>query len=615
MSSLLGYAIYIGVIFLPGIGLGEFLDLWRDGDSLLEELAVALGLGLSIDTLAFLIRTSGISLFGVALRGIDPTTSYLLIALGLFLVLLAFAKNKKLHLAKKPKLVDLGLLIIMAVQGFLIIFYFEKYPIFPEYQSQDFLIHSQTVQNLISGAITSIPQGILYYGVHYQLAAAQLLIGGSLIADIRYTMAILVVLSALVFYLGAKRILSSSLAAFVATLIYSLSGTIWFVSVFNSGLYPNFYGIMSALFLFVVLATMVSGLSWQKWIVFLLASINLFMSHYTALTIIPVVILLPVISAVQHKPEAKKIAYPAIFLTAVIGVPLLIDPALTNYVLFLASQGGGSIVGSTTLSNSLSGFPVLGYMAAEVFDDVAFALILITAFLYIYRVARLKTTFLFVPLIWFLALIAAAPFNVSAWRFSFEALVPLTFMSGFGITMLLPNFESWSRTRAARRGQKQIITKTQSSPSLWRIFLVVLIFAGILAGSWSEMMLVDSQTNTTLSSQTQTQVYSALLWMEDNTPRNSSYLTLTDWRFAYSIALFNRPSYYQFASTPDQAIPIARNLSAQYIIITSVVTLKLPPAASLYPWNNFPGPGQSLQSLLLVYNSSDVRIYKIVFHS
>ena len=60
------------MIFLPGIGFGELLGLWRERDSLAERIALVFMLGLSIDTIVFLIKTSGFAGFvGISLVDVD----------------------------------------------------------------------------------------------------------------------------------------------------------------------------------------------------------------------------------------------------------------------------------------------------------------------------------------------------------------------------------------------------------------------------------------------------------------------------------------------------------------------------------------------------------------
>ena len=68
---------------------------------------------------------------------------------------------------------------------------------------------------------------------------------------VRWTVAPLTVLSPLLFYLAAQRLFASVAVSTITAAVYSLSATIWFSSIFNSGLYANFFGILASLFLIV----------------------------------------------------------------------------------------------------------------------------------------------------------------------------------------------------------------------------------------------------------------------------------------------------------------------------------------------------------------------------
>ncbi|MFI5421441.1 MAG: hypothetical protein ACHQ1H_10790, partial [Nitrososphaerales archaeon] len=195
-----GYVLYLLEIFLPGIGFGELFRIWRKEDSLIERLGIYFGLGLSIDTIVLMLRTSNLG----GLHGIDSVTIYGIILLGFVALAISIAKRRKFDFPK-PTRSDLFIGIFFLIQVIMLVLYFAKYPIFPEYQSQDYSVHVQLAQGLISGSVTSIPSGILYYGIHYQLASGILLVGGEPLITARYVMAILVILSQFLFYAAAKR--------------------------------------------------------------------------------------------------------------------------------------------------------------------------------------------------------------------------------------------------------------------------------------------------------------------------------------------------------------------------------------------------------------------------
>ena len=137
-------------------------------------LAYSFGLGLALDTFVLVIRTSGLN---SVLVGIDQWTVYGTIAFGLVCLVASISIRRRITFLVKPRTLDFARLGVLVIQGVIILLYFEKYPIFPEYQSPDYVTHVQYAQSLISGSLTTIPDGILYFGIHLQLAVSLLLSG------------------------------------------------------------------------------------------------------------------------------------------------------------------------------------------------------------------------------------------------------------------------------------------------------------------------------------------------------------------------------------------------------------------------------------------------------
>jgi len=604
-----GYLVYLLFIFLPGIGFGELLDLWRS-ESLAERVALAFALGLSIDAVALLIKTSGF--FG--LTGIGVNSVYLVIAIGLVALIISAASKRKVAFPVRPARIDFTLFAIMILQGLMLLVYLQKYPIFPEYFAQDPTVHVEYVLGLISGSITSIPGGLLYFGVHYQLAAGVLLVGGEPLVVIQRIMAILVTISPLLFFYAAKKIFASDRAAMITTILYSFSGMVWYAGVFDSGLYPNFYGILAALFLIVAVINVVESKSFLPWILFAIALINAYMSHYSLLTLLPSLILLPIFRLIRVRsvadPSFRRFLTAAIITIAPAGVPLVLYPNLASRILFLATSGGGVQEASTFLSNELSFFPVLSYMAVEMENDVALIVSLILLAFFVYRALVLKNILLSIPIVWLLALMIAAPFNISAWRFSYETLVPLTLTSGYALFSILPFTMRGGRQSPQKKAAMSKRIKSRSGQSqLVPLALFVILFGAILVGSWGQIMLGDALTDTGAVAQSQNYVYQSIYWLKTNTPNGSQYLSVSDWRFTYSNLMIGRLTHYQYIFNVSSAIQVAKNTSSGYIIVTNFVTSNVPNVSGLFPWNTF--PASSNANLTLIFSNPDVRVYEI----
>src|SRR5437016_5501898 len=221
-------------------------------------------------------------------------------------------------------------------------------------------------------------------------------------------------------------------------------------------------------------------------------------------------------------------------------------------------------------------------------DDLATTVFLVLAALFAYRTLKARGTELFLPLVWFLSLLAVAPFNDSAWRFSYEALVPLTLMAGFAIISFLPKPDLTKKRDALRRRRIK-----WNGP-----LFVVMALLFLLVGSWGQTTVANVAGSPGVSSAAQQGVYSALYWMRDNTPENSSYLSVSDWRFTYTGLMIGRQTYYAFESNPADAIALAKQKGSHYVIVTNIVTAEIAPVPSLFPWNNFPTNSTSSLSLV-----------------
>lgn len=608
-----GYLIYLLFIFLPGIGFGELLSLWHT-ETLAERVALAFALGLSVDALALLIKTSGF--FGF--RGISEPTIYLVMVIGLVALIISAVLKRKIAFPVKPTRMDFTLFVIMALQGLMLVVYFQKYPIFPEYFTQDPSVHVGYVLGLISGSTTSIPSGLLYFGVHYQLAAGVLLVRGEPLVILQRIMAILVTISPLLFYLASKKIFENERAALITTVIYSFSGMVWFAGVFDSGLYPNFYGILAILFLIIALMKIIENAkSYLPWAVFVLALINLYVSHYSIVTILPAILLLPLFRLVQMRKitdvSFRRYLFVAIITIAPAAVPFLFYPNLGSHILYLATSGGGVQAASTFLSKAFAAFPFLSYLAVEMENDVALTVTLVLLAFFVYKTIVTKEILLSIPLVWLISLMVVAPFNISAWRFSYEALVPLTLTSGFALFSILPYSLRQGRQKQGQQRKVAIAKRIQSrggQSQLVPLTLFVILFGTMLIGSWGQSMLGDALTDTSTVGQSQNYVYQSIYWLKANTPNGSQYLSVSDWRFTYSNLMIGRLTHYEYIFNVSSAIQVARNTSSEYIIVTNVITVSVPNVSGFFPWDTF--PSSSNANLTLIYSNSDVRVFQIV---
>lgn len=542
----------------------------------------------------FFIGSSGLQISGVTLAGVSLTGFYVAMAIGVASYLASVFFTRRLTSIPRPSRTDASVLFLMLIQAGIILIFFQKYPIFPEYDSVDLRVHVNIVNTLLSGG-SSIPGGILYYGVHYQLALGTILSGDQTLIAVQRVGAILAILATPLIFSFCSRIMADRRAGLFAAILYSLAASIWFGSLFNTGLYSNFFGILASLLVLMLTADVVQeGLSVGRAVPLSLGVAMLYLSHYSDVSVIPAVLTVPLILLATGKLQRRSLAPPlALILPAVLV--LASYPGLVGLLLGFLANAGGNVVGGTFLSGALSPVPVVAFMAIETYYDVGFVLLSLLAAFYAWWILRERDAVKLMVLVWLLSVVLVAPLNSGAWRLSYVALVPLTIMAAGGLSKILPVAQQ-RRQKASRYGGAR------------RILVGVLLIL-LLVGSWGVTVVSDSTTLTQVDAQAQANVYNSILWIGNNT-KGGAILSVSDFRYLYAPQLIGRDAAYEFISTPSQALPVARSRGFSYIAVTRIVTASVPAVPSLFPWNNFPTGSNA--NLTLVYSNPDVRIFKVV---
>jgi len=101
--NVFGYLLHLLFVFLPGIGFAESLNLWRNEEGFMERVGLSLGLGLAVDTVVIMVRTSGFSVSRFVLRGLDTATVYSVILAGIALLLSSVAVRRRFTFLARPK--------------------------------------------------------------------------------------------------------------------------------------------------------------------------------------------------------------------------------------------------------------------------------------------------------------------------------------------------------------------------------------------------------------------------------------------------------------------------------------------------------------------------------
>jgi hypothetical protein len=593
---LVGYLEFVALLFLPG---AAFIELFRLGDerSFAERLGLAFGLSMAIDVLALAFRTSG-----AVGTGIDSVTLEIMLAVSLVAFAAASALRRKLSFYVRPTRNDVLIAGLVLAQALLVIVHFSKYPIFPQFQSVDFSQHVRITTDLQSGHISTFPGGILYFGAHLLMGSLVALSGDLVLVATQYAMAILTVFSPMLVYLAVISLTGSRRVGLFATLLYVATGFVWFGSVFDAGLYANFFGILSILLLFALVpAVLKQPKNPGLWLAFLIALGSGYLSHYSFVTILPALIALPIaIFVLQRRVDRAAFALPAVVIVPAIIAAALRPDLVTLLSLFVQQQGEASVTGDTFLSPLLAGWPVLRYVVVEIANDVAAVVTLALAAFGVYVAVKSRSPLVMMTVVWLVALLAVAPVSGSAWRFSYMALIPVLILASIGFDRLAPPPATRSVTQRSK-------VRAKADYGQYRKGLMVVVFLLLFVNSWSWQLVGDAASNNAENNQTQQGVLKSMQWMNSNLPAGSQVVSVTDSDYVYYQLLFGKPAGYGPLAAPSEiAASVNGTTTPTYVVLTKVATLTLPDQ-SQNPFTLYRADSR----FHVVYNDTSVLIYKL----
>jgi hypothetical protein len=598
---LFGYVEFVALLFLPGLAFMELFGVGADL-SFVERLGLAFGLSMAVDVLVLAFRTSGLLIGSQLMVGIFPATLEIMLGASLVVFAAAVVLRRRVTFYVRPERYDLYVLGLVVAQALLVLAHFSKYPIFPQFTSVDFTQHVQITTDLQAGRVTMFPGGILYYGAHLLMSSLVALSGDLVLVATQNAMGILTIFSPLLVYLAVGSLTTSRRVALIAALLYVSTGFVWFGSVFDAGLYANFYGILSILLLFALVPIVLKQpRSPGVWVALVLAVGSGYFSHYSYVTVIPALVALPIVLFVLE----RKVRLPALAIPAVVVVPaavaaLLRPDLVTLLAQFVQASSGGNVLGDTAVSPYLSGWPVLRYIVVEMADDLGAIVTLVLAALGVYIAVRSKNPLVWMLIVWLLAILVVAPFSEAAWRFSYMALLPLLIIAAVGFESLVPDTQDRAmRQRSKMRGRR--------SDGRYRLGLLGIVFLLLVVNSFTWQLLDDAASTGAQNNQTQHAVLAAMAWMNATTPPGSLVVSVTDSDYNYFQLLYDRASGYAPFATPDEVVAAsAGSTEPTYVVMTTVGTAPLT-NSSVNPFVLYPGDTR----FQLEYNQSGVLVYML----
>ena len=576
------FLVWLAFLFFPGLAIGEFFALWRKDDPLSIRVAWTFGIGMSFNVALFFLRNF------VPLGVLDTT----LLSAALASVLLSFslATRRRFSFPKMPTKTDFAMLHLLLTISAIVFLPFAKFPIFPQFGSVDFQSHVRIIQSYASGNMPALDGQLLYYGYAYLLSPLLAMGNGEPLVLTRQGMAVLVALSPLSVYLVSHRLFNSAKKALSCVIVWVFGG-VWFGVVFNSGLYPNFYSILSSFWLVAISIRFMKDTGFAQvnitvngerkfafdalWLsrfpILVILILNALLSHFTILftfLLLPAVLF---VYGLRHQVLKRGVILLAAF-AAPIGIGLALFPQTIPHLFFFLS--GSGIPPRPTFLSSLVPFPVLSYMVAEITNDWLSIFLLASLAVYSYLLLRRKgNIMMLIPLALFVLVVTLSPLNTVAWRFAFVALMPLTFIGGYCLSEILPSNYSIKHDYGYGRTLRAVG------------FFALVLFPIFLPNSWSATSVGSSLTDTSTVADSDMADLKAIRWIQTNIPPSEKLMSVTDSRFGFSELLDVRKIYYApqervngsafVWNDPSQAGVFAGRNNITYLIVTKVITENL----------------------------------------
>ena len=570
-------------ILAPGL-LAVMLFNLNENRSASEVLGLSSGVGLSI----FLPYLIFVYLFTGSI-GWGRITFLTLVSLS---ILLLFALVKGITPSKKwftrMDLIFFGLLalFILAVSV-----NFIKFPLFPRFPTQDYIEHFRIGIEYNKGTINLL-------GVTYP-PAMQIFLGAAYdfknvfpISAMLISSSIIAVLAAPIIHTLAYRISGNWSFAFLASGFYMFNGALWYLTIFNSGLLPNFLGNVMSLVTFLVFVEFIHKGDKKLLLLLIPTGIALLSSHITSILFIVILVgFAPFLirSRFRHRYWLGVFAL-LLPIFAVVIIKFSAIPALVRFLSFVpadTSQVGSSVIGGVGDPLKIFLFqnsPFLGYLSIMLNNNLTLMFLFFTLFTQTFIFARtyyrehksIETSsyevesnsisdndyavsstvplWFFINLLWLLSIFLLSPSSDVAWRFAEYALVPITFLIAGGAYQL-KSF-AWDhsiRRKMYRKGGTKIF-KTESTKK-FKIIALSIIALSLFSFSFPWIMYPSLFTDISTERLIEDEIKESFEWIISSPPATSKIIAITDWRFSFLNGYGNRHVTVPISTSPIRLMP------------------------------------------------------------
>lgn len=467
-----------------------------------------------------------------------------------------------------PFMASLSISVILA-------FYFAKFPYFPDFPSIDMKSHADVIDSMVisgaPGGIGDIPGHLLYYAYRYVFVALASIIPIPTLFTIRYGMAVMLAFSPFVFYDFGVSLFKNHRTAWMIALFWAVSG-LWVSIVLYSGLLPNFYSWLAALFLVSVTCDFVSkktGVS--SLVLWSLAFFNALFSHYTIVFALVPLAFFALLQSRKERFFRNGIMVSASIL-GVISIGVLVAGTFSTLLGFL---GSSQFPFADTDISAFIPLSIFRFFFALVGNDWLTGLIMMPSFaLFAYFAVKKRELPWLLVLAWFGLIVVTAPLDFMAWRFAIAAFLPLCIMCGQVLSLPMMKLRRISLNIPRVALIAFLMFFPVFTPSYGSVAVTSDSRAAQQSADYQAMRWINANIPPNVRVGNASRIGDHNIFMAMRSPETRQLLALNDRVFIYqqifpkSPNVFFAADYHAIIQVPRQASYLAANLSADYIIVS-----------------------------------------------
>jgi len=450
---------------------------------------------------------------------------------------------------------ELGLLTLLLGQLVLLLLYFWKYPIFHNTNTQDPLIHTEIVQNILeTGGVGLLNQINYTPALHFIVALIVKSSSDEPLVTMRLYVIFLELMTVLLVYVTAAKLFSKK-AAIIASFAYAFAIPVGVIHLMGPGTYANMLGDFQSLAAIYYLHRAVESRRLGEYVTLTLAGAGLVLSHPSSMILLTYAWMFSFVILLSHRENLMTYLKAICATTAVPAIGFFAFPRLAFRV-------------TEVFMNSIT-FPTPLSLIIEVyFRNVAFflgipAYLIVASTFLIYCWKTRDHTGSFEPkrtiwiaflLGWFFYVSILSIQGNEIWRLVLCSMVP-------GAFIIAESVESLSAMRikaldnASNRSLRQVLR-----PVLVLGILVLVLATSSAPWFFGEILGPGKRER-------QIAIYESMRWARENTQDDDLFASTRLPEYQYLRVVAHRRLLKNFDLPPDKMIEIVAGLEVRYACV------------------------------------------------